>query len=128
MSQNVPRKRKRKGEDMAVLILAMGGTIELASQQAGVHRKTIQRWMKDPEFEGKVRKARGTLFDQAAGKLANLADQAIDTLEELLSARKDTVRLAAARTILGAGPKWRESTDLAGEIQRILEILVVEDL
>jgi hypothetical protein len=49
---------------------------------------------------------------RAAGQLADGMAQAVATLRKLLTAESESIRLAAARSILEIGPRLRETAEL----------------
>ena len=60
--------------------------------------------------------ARGRLFDAARGRLTNLTDKAVETLERLMHSDKPSVALAAAKAVLEAGPRLRAATEIEERI------------
>jgi hypothetical protein len=108
---------ERKNADSALIAaLAAGGTVEASAKVAGVSVATAHRRIADPGFRQRVTDARDEMVSRAVARLSATSTLAADTLRELLTARSETVRLSAARTVLELGMKLRETEDLAARI------------
>ncbi len=118
---------RRKGDDALVLALARGQTYRDAATEAGLSEKTAQRRVQEPAFRQAVANARTLLFAQAVGQLADAAVEAVVTLRTLLAAQSESVQLGAARAILEAGPRLRESEELAARISALEAALARDD-
>jgi hypothetical protein len=104
--------RPRRGADEALaLALATGATVRDAASTAGIGERTAHRRLDDPAFHKRVSELRAALIDAAAGKVATAMTAAAHTLEGLLAAESETVRLAAAKALIELGVKLRDSTD-----------------
>ena len=110
---------KLKRDDGLVLALARGLTVRQAAQEAEFSERTAHRRLADPEFCRRVSAARGELMERAGGLLSDAATQAVDVLRELLNADADTIRLAAARTILQQTVALRTAAELEHRIARL---------
>lgn len=86
-----------------VAALAAGRAVVRAAADAGIHRTTIQNWVRtSEEFRDAVEKARSHFHACVAEQLNELASSALDTLRQLLSS-PDTppaIRLRAALGVL----------------------------
>jgi hypothetical protein len=100
----------------AVLALAQGQTNGQAAAEAGVSGRTILRWLDDDDFRREVDDARTALLRLAVGRLAAASTQAVDTLVDALDSEKGQARVLAARTLLDACLKLRESLELEERI------------
>jgi len=103
---------KRKGDSDLILSLARGKTVREAAESAGIGERTAHRRLSEPVFLRLVQETRAEMMTRAMGKLADASIEAVETLVSLLKAESETVRLGAARTILEAGPRLRELTDM----------------
>jgi HEAT repeat protein len=103
---------RRKGDSTLLLALAGGQTVRDAARSAGIGERTATRRAADPAFCRRVAELRSGMVARAAGQLADGMAQAVATLRELLTAESESVRLAAARSILEIGPKLRETVEL----------------
>jgi hypothetical protein len=109
----MPQRGRRQADEMLLIALACGATLEAAAQKAGVSKATVQRRLQDPEFQKRLQEVRSDMVKRAAGTLTAASAEAIKTL---LSLQQTTVppavRLGAARSILEIGIKMREVADL----------------
>ncbi len=110
---------RRKGDDALVVALARGQTCRAAAAEAGISEKTAGRRVQEPAFRQAVATARSQMFSEAVGQLAEAAVEAAGTLRALLAAQSETVQLGAARAILEAGPRLRESEELAARVSEL---------
>jgi hypothetical protein len=104
------------------LALAAGGTIREACRKAKVSESTAYRRLEDPAFRKQVQNARAEVLSRAVGKLADTASAAVDTLKKLLKAKRENVRLAAARSILELGAKLRDAGELEERIRALEDV------
>jgi hypothetical protein len=114
---------RRKGDAALVLALAGGQTVRDAARAAGVGERTASRRWADSEFRRRVTGLRAEMVARAAGQLADGMAEAVTTLRRLLTAEAESVRLAAARSILEIGTRLRESVELEVRIQELEERL-----
>jgi purine nucleoside permease len=70
-------------------VLSKGGTIDQAAEAAGVHRVTVIRWKKDPEFLKALEKESMQENDVTVSGLNMLAPQALVVLQKALSMETD---------------------------------------
>ncbi|MEX1042217.1 MAG: hypothetical protein WDZ51_16415 [Pirellulaceae bacterium] len=111
--------KNRRQEDALALAIARGNTLEAAAREAGVSSRTVHRRMGDPEFRRLVEEARGKMFDEAAGMLAQACRGAVETLTELQKAESESIRCMAARVILEQATRYRELTDIASRLEAL---------
>jgi hypothetical protein len=109
----------RNRREAAALSLAAGQSIAAAARAVGKNERTLRRWLADPAFLAAVQEARRQLYEVTSAKLAAVGPEAVDTLLVLMREGPAAVRLAAVRTFLDATPKWRESVELAGEVDKL---------
>lgn len=93
-------------QEAAITALATCSYVEDAARKAGVGRKTVYRWLKEPAFAAALKEARRRAFEDGLRAAQAAATEAIDTLRSLLrDADSDSVRVRAAEAILNAGLK-----------------------
>lgn len=109
----------QKGQDALALALASGQSIRDAAAAAGLAERTATRRVADPAFRQRVAGLRSDMLARAAGQIAEGMVQAVTTLRQLLSAKSESVRLAAARSILEIGPKLHESVNLDERLREV---------
>lgn len=91
----------RKAANTAIIAaLAAGCTQAEAARRAGVSERTVRRRLEDITFTELVETARGELLDRTVGKVADAATRGVETLEGLLDADSERVRLGAARALV----------------------------
>jgi hypothetical protein len=115
----------RSGEGVLLAALAAGASYVDAAKQAGVHERTVRRRMDDPDFRRQVDQLRGEVVARAVAMLSSASVEAVETLRRLLGSEMDFARLAAARSILELGAKYREAEDLAVRLE-VLEQRLAE--
>ena len=115
----------KKTDEALILHLASGTTVEAAAELAGISRATAFRRLQDPEFQRRVKQARGEMIERAAGHLAAGATEASITLRNLLASDSEKVRLAAAKTIIEGVLKVRDATEFEERLAK-LEKLAAE--
>ncbi len=84
--------------ERAVAALLIKPTIRAAARECGVSSRTLQRVMKQPEFESAYRDAKCRLVREATAKLTANSGRAADVLRKVFDDRKATpgARVAAA--------------------------------
>jgi hypothetical protein len=113
----MPHRGRKNADDVLVVALACGATIDTAAQRAGVAVRTVNRRLKDPDFQKRLAEVRTDMVKRATGVLTAAALEAVKTLMDLQKAATPAaVRLGAARTILEFGIKLREATEMEERI------------
>jgi hypothetical protein len=85
----------------------------------GVSEQTIFRWLKLPEFQAELRELKRIVIERSLGKLQNLNDKSIQTLERLLNCGNYPTECRAAVAIL---TKNHESIDFFEYSERLRRI------
>lgn len=84
------------------LALAIGSTVEGASQAAGVSRRTGSRLAADPLVRSEMQRLRAELVSRTLGRAADDGLRAVEVLAtEMQHAETASARIAAARALLG---------------------------
>ena len=104
-----------------VAVLAAGRTIDEAAAAGAVSSRTVDRWLRDPEFRAAVHEARGALLEKAIGRAAALATEAIDTLGTIMRDPNsaDAVRVSASRAVVDSSLRGREHLELVTRIAQL---------
>lgn len=118
---------RNNANEALILALASGVTVEAAARQAGVSERTAHRRMKDPSFRQRIHQVRAEMVGQGAGRLTAAAMNAIDTLQGLLAAESESVRLGAATKIIELGSKLREGAEMEERIAALEQALRDKD-
>jgi hypothetical protein len=116
----VPHRGKRNADEVLLLALACGATVEQAAQQSGLSARTAHRRLAEPAFRQRLQQARGDMVQRASGMLTAATLEAIKTLLALQQpSAPPAVRLGAARAVLEQGTKLREAADLTARIEAL---------
>jgi hypothetical protein len=110
-------------DDLLIEALARGASQSDAGTLAGMSKRTVARRVSDPSFAALVSRRRGDVIAELAGKLAGLADDAIDAVGEVLRGGKDADRLRAARLVLTGVVSLRRDGELELRLREIEESL-----
>jgi len=114
--------RKNVGDSIA-LALASGATIAQAAEKAGCSPRTVYRRLEDLSFGKAVAELRSQMITQAAGQLAARMGEAVETLQTLLKAESENVRLGASRSILEMAIRFREQLEIDERLRALEEYL-----
>lgn len=109
MSENVrPGDTLTTQQRRAIAALLAHTTLQDAATTAQCNERTLRRWLQDPDFRAALFVAEAELIDQAARRLLQLQDGAINVLDDLLTATADSVKLRTATAVLDHVLKLRE--------------------
>jgi hypothetical protein len=99
-------------------------TVADAARQAGISERTAFRYLEDPAVQAAVGRGLDDTLADATRQITAAVGKALSVLETILEdpSAPPTSRVAAARLILDAGPRYRQTLDLANRLA------VVEDL
>jgi transposase len=105
----------------AIAALLSHRSIEQAANEVGISATTLQRWMKEGEFEAELRKARQAAFSQAIGRLQDAAGAATSTLLRIMtdSNTPAATRLRAIEIVLEQGAKAATINDLDDRVTKL---------
>jgi hypothetical protein len=112
----VAHRGRRTADDALAVALATGRTVREAAAIAGVSERTATRRAADTAFRRHVAELRREMVQAALGRMTDGMTDAADTLRKLLKAKKESVRLGAARAICEKACKLRESAELEERI------------
>ena len=89
-------------QEKAITALLSCRTVAEAAKLAQVGERSIYRWLKQDTFQSPLRRARRQALSQALGRLQQVADRAVDTLDTILDDKKATTasRVSAVRAAL----------------------------
>jgi len=106
-------------DEKLALLLAAGYSVERSAKQSRMAGRTAYRRIEDPVFQQRVRDIRAKMFDRAAARLCHLGMKATRTLEALLDSHSETIKLAAARELLGAMVRLRTITEFEDRLRAL---------
>jgi hypothetical protein len=118
-------RSKRNVDDMLIVALACGATVENAAQSAQVSARTAHRRLEDPAFKERVRIYKAEMVQRIAGMLTAGSLEAIKKLLGLLQDPKTpaSVLVGAVRTLLEFGIRVRESAELEQRLVAVEQLL-----
>jgi len=107
--------------ERAVLALLTERSISNAARKSGVNEKTLRRWLSDDDpFKAAYAKARQAAFEAGMSRIQALVERAVDTLDDLLDAKKHpAVRLGAARTVVELGLHQHDAETIMRKLEEI---------
>jgi hypothetical protein len=115
LQQLSPKQRK------AVEALLTTGEVKAAAVEAGIHRDTLHRWLKEPVFLDAVRQAEAAALDELSRSLVGLGRTAVATIANAMSDPVTPVatRVRAADVALGRLLQLRELAQLEARVQAL---------
>ena len=118
----MPQRGRRSADDVLMLALACGATLENAARQAGVSESTVRRRAKDPQFQRKLQALRADMVQRASGALTAAGTESVRTLLDLQRPSvPPATRLGAAKATLELGMKVRETAELEQRLAALEE-------
>ncbi len=122
MSQDAPAGKKPSvvARQQSILpVLASSPSISQAARTVGINRRTLTRWLQDPDFREQLAELQRQRADLARGCLQDLSLQAVASLVEYLQIPNLELRLKAIRTILEYSGKVGDIQDLKDQVQAL---------
>ena len=129
-ADDAERHGATRGEDLlgpaqhrAVIALLERPTVAEAANDAGVHRATLYKWLKEPGFQAAYREARRESLRLATARLQQISGEAVEALREVVGDRSQqgASRVGAARVILDYAAKMTELEDFGARLARLEE-------
>jgi hypothetical protein len=107
--------------ETAILALLTEKSIALAAERCGVNERTLRRWLAEDEaFKAEYDAARKATYQAGIARIQALAGRGVETLEELLDAKKfPAVRLGAARTLVELGIHQHDADSIMRKLEEI---------
>lgn len=105
----------------AIVALLTCPTITEAANEAGVSKRTLQRWLDDPGFRAELTIREGEALSGITRRLVGLADQAVKSIAEILSdpGLPSLTKLRAAEAVLSNLLKLRDQVDIENRIAKL---------
>ncbi len=121
MSENVTAGAALKpNQQRAVMALAGCKTLDQAAAEAGVSRKTLCTWRRQPTFRAALQQAQGDALADMARQLVGLGEQVTQALKDALDAAQPIgVRLKAAELVTSKAPALLQIGDLAERVKQL---------
>jgi len=90
-----------------------------AAQKAGISRKTLWQWLKDPQFAAELDRQRREVVSEAFGILSQSITKAVETLAKLLDSADERTKRLTANDIIGHILRHKEVDELENRITAI---------
>ena len=116
-----PQDGLSRKQEQAIVALLNEQTIGRAASAAGVHERTLYRWLDRPAFSRAYRQARREAFGQAIALTQRYAPLAVNTLAQVMmdQAAPHHAKVSAATTLLRFGREGIELDDLAARVEAL---------
>ena len=90
-----------------------------AAAAAGVTVKTLERYLRDPEFAAAYKRAAAGLVEDATRQLQQALSDAVLRLRKIVRSNSEATanQIAAARTLLDYGLRFTEFNDILRELE-----------
>ena len=116
MNRRETATRWTSKQEHVALLIASGKSIKDAAAECGAGERTAHTWLKDPGYRSLIAELRGRLLNQAMGKLADAAGEAIEVLRASLRDVNPNIRLRAAVSVLDGMMKMYPHVELAEQL------------
>jgi hypothetical protein len=128
MADNGRKNSGRKNADEVFLLsMACGATIESAAVKAGISPRTAHRRLLTPVFKCRLNEIKTEMVKRAAAMLTAASMESVKTLLALQESQiAPATRLGAARSVLELGTRLRESAELHERIQALEKQVTAE--
>ena len=126
MTQNDTKSAPLRGKQAKALdALVACDTVEGACKAAGISKSTMYRYLREPEFDSALKKAKRQLVSRAVLRLQQTTGDAARALAEICrdNSVPPSARVAAAREILTQSLKAIELEDLEVRLAKIEQAL-----
>ena len=87
-------------QQQALTLLASGKSVDEISETLDIHRTTLWRWRKNPEFIARFNQLIQQGKEKQIQSFINLQQRAFEVLEEALSSENEMLRFKAATVII----------------------------
>ena len=110
----------RKKEDAIVALLTQPN-VEAAARAVSVDPKTLQRWMKEPEFDRAYREARRRAYGQSISRLQQGSSAAATTLLKVMvdPGTPASTKVRAAESVLSHAAKAIEIEEIEARLTEL---------
>lgn len=123
MSSDVPSLSAK--QILAVDALARGEYIEVAASQANVTEKTVDRWLKLPEFRQAIQATKHRIHEQAIARIVDANAAAASALKEIVEDANQpaAARVSAAKVLIEAAFKGFRQHEMEAMVEEIKALL-----
>ena len=105
----------------ALAALLSQPTHKQAAAVAGISERLLRDYLSDPEFKQEYRSRLDQILNEATQTAKRAMTPAVQTLVEICTdtKRSDTVRIAAARSIIDAGLRLHDAVEVSERLDNI---------
>jgi hypothetical protein len=113
--------KTRQARMIAALLDPQHKSQEAACAAAGVPVRTLQNWLRDPDFLAALRQAEGNAIGEATRRLVMAAPTAVAVVVNVMTAKDSppNVRLRAAGQVLDTLVRLRELNDYDQRLRQL---------
>lgn len=116
------QKGKEREREKAITALLSSNTLEAAARKSGISKRTLLRWMEEPEFRGAYAKAKRNVLRSATAILTRDSGKAALTLTQVFTAKpteNQSARVSAAKATLRLALDAFTLEDLEERLRRL---------
>ncbi len=112
---------KKVSREAAISALVANPNITEAAQTCGITRKTLHKWMKEPEFAFELAEAQKAVTKRVMRSVVSRAEKAVNVLDEIMTDIETAppARVSAARAVLEFTMKAIELEDVLARIEEL---------
>jgi len=127
-SDQCPEKSKKKlltprQQKALMTVLTMGGSVEKCAAKLGLNRRTLSRWLRQPEFQEALEALRIATLKRAKDRLRAATEGAVAVLIQVMAgSSSENARIRAALAVIEYGLFDGDLSDLASKADRLQEI------
>jgi hypothetical protein len=116
------QKGKSRFRERAINALLSGDTIEEAAREAGISKRTLLRWLREPEFRAAYTQAKADVLKMASGILTRNMGRAAKVLSEIFDGAPTPHTGARVTAALGTLRMAFDSFELENLEERIRKL------
>lgn len=119
MSSNVASPKFSPKMEKALIELLGGASFSEAAAKVGVNERTIQRWLKELEFQKRLDQEKDYIYTQAMDSIRDASCKAAKRLSELVDSTTEKTALKAAELIISLNRKIKEEEALERRLEEV---------
>ena len=117
--------RLSERQKAALPYLLKPGPVTERAREAGIHRDTIYRWMRDDAFRETLDSLKEQVFRLAESEIQSMAYEATSVIYEAMQDDNPRTRLRAAQTILKFAHEADYGRDLAKRVDNVMDAMAL---
>lgn len=112
----------------AIPLIISNATFTKGAEAAGISRKTLYKWLEQPEFKKELESQRKQLTSEAFGILEWGLTKAVAVLVGLLNSKDDRLKRLAAKDVIDFIIRHKENEDLDERLKEVEKLLAEKKL